>query len=131
MLLLVAAAAPEDPKKNASGRGTLKHHARDLDGGVRDVQDAGEEPADEDSRDQENEPDPNERVTAIPNDHLWAPQLAAATDDHTVYRRMRVERYPFFAGEVSELFRENEVKWRIGNGVARCNWPRGQLGHSG
>ena len=73
MLLLVAAAALEDPEEDASGRGTLKHHARDLDGGVRDVQDAGEEPADEDSRDQERETDPDERVTAIPNDQSVGP----------------------------------------------------------
>src|SRR5438034_4704460 len=87
LLLLGASTALDDPQKQAGDRESLEHHARYLDGDIRDVKDAGKQPTPQDCDGQKYEANPDQRVTAIPRiprAHLRVPSI---TDSSTPSRR--------------------------------------------
>src|SRR5207247_3862310 len=78
LLLLGASTALDDPQKQAGDRESLEHHARYLDGDIRDVKDAGKQPTPQDCDGQKYEANPDQRVTAIPRiprAHLRVPSI--------------------------------------------------------
>ena len=66
LLLLGAPSTLDDPQEQAGDRESLEHHARDLDGDIRDVKDARKQPTPQDCDGQKYEANPDQRVTAIP-----------------------------------------------------------------